>query len=1145
MRNYKGDRLYSASDVVNFLGCAHRTSLDLLHLDTPLERAEEDEQARLLQEKGLEHERAFLQRLVDAGKGVVDIGDSGQDVDHRVAATLRAMHDGADVVYQATLREGCLAGHADFLMRVETSSQFGAHGYEVYDTKLARSAQAKHVVQLGFYSHLLACVQGAAPRMMHIALGDGAISQHRVADYAHYLAMARQRFLDRVERCGVETTPQPCEACSLCPWRQRCDAQWLQSDHLSQVANITRLQTQRLQSAGVTTLRELALLPAAAAVPKVQADTLARLRAQAVLQLRARETGQRQYELLPVDPDGVRGFFRMPRPDPGDLFFDMEGDPLEIGGLEYLFGLYWLDGGEAQFKPFWAHDRAQERAAFEQFIDFVMEHLRAHPGAHIYHYASYEETALKKLMSVHATREAQVDSLLRGRRLVDLYKVVREGLRVSEPRYSIKNIEHFYLDARSGDVTNAGASIVYYERWKATRDAQLLQDIEDYNRDDVRSTHALQQWLLKLRPPELAWLEPAQREDAQPEADARTPAEQMIETYRERLAVDTLPSDTAVWSDDDRLHLLVWQLVGFHNREAKPAWWAMFARMDMDEEELQEDGESLAGLVVERSEAPSGRRRQYQYTCSFPEQESKLKSGNGAVLLPSGAPVHGLVVDDVERRVRFSCALPPDAMPRVPALGPGGPVRTDALNAAIRRFADSIVSGNGRYAALHGLLRLERPTLRGRTPGSPIVADGAGTDAIIDAVAALDDSHLYIQGPPGAGKTHTGSQVIVELLRRGATVGVASNSHKAINHLLGAVERVAGERGVTLRGVKKCSTGKPEQQFEGDSIENVFDNDDVSGALGSTDVTLVAGTAWLFADKAMDGKLDYLFIDEAGQVSLANLVAMGTSARNIVLLGDQMQLGQPIQGDHPGRSGESSLEYLLGGLATIPPDRGIFLATTWRMHPDVCRFISDAVYDGRLQPEPDNARQTLLLASGAHPALRATGIRFVAADHDGCAQRSEVEAGIVAELLSSLLLQRFRDKNGTERAMTLDDVLVVAPYNMHVNLLRRTLPSGTRVGTVDKFQGQEAEVVIVSMATSSQEFMPRNIEFLFSRNRLNVAVSRARCLAIVVASPKLLEIDCSTPAQMELVNTLCWLRWESDKTPPAHAGTDQGRSHKR
>jgi uncharacterized protein len=274
----------------------------------------------------------------------------------------------------------------------------------------------------------------------------------------------------------------------------------------------------------------------------------------------------------------------------------------------------------------------------------------------------------------------------------------------------------------------------------------------------------------------------------------------------------------------------------------------------------------------------------------------------------------------------------------------------------------------------------------------------------------------------------------------------------------------------------------------------------------------------------LDQYLDFLFVDEAGQVALANLVGMATSARNIVLLGDQMQLGQPVQGVHPGRSGESSLEYLLNGTATIHPECGIFLKTTWRMHPDVCQFISDAVYDGRLEPEPQNQKQTLLLGANAHPNLIPTGVKFIPVEHDACSQRSNEEASLIKELVESLLHQKYRDKNGDERLMTLDNLLVVAPYNMQVNLLKQVLPEGTRVGTVDKFQGQEAEVVIISMVTSSGDYLPRFISFLYSKNRLNVAISRAKCLALLVANPALMAIRCSQPKEMALVNTLCWVK---------------------
>jgi uncharacterized protein len=237
-----------------------------------------------------------------------------------------------------------------------------------------------------------------------------------------------------------------------------------------------------------------------------------------------------------------------------------------------------------------------------------------------------------------------------------------------------------------------------------------------------------------------------------------------------------------------------------------------------------------------------------------------------------------------------------------------------------------------------------------------------------------------------------------------------------------------------------------------------------------------------------------------------------------------MQLGQPIQGVHPGESGQSVLEFLLHDQATIPEDRGIFLPTTWRMHQDVCGFISEAVYDSRLVPEPANHNQCILLAAEAHPALASSGIRFVPVEHNGCSQKSEEEGEVLHNIYNSLLAQRYCDRDGREHPMTMKDILVVTPYNVQVNYLKSILPEGARVGTVDKFQGQEAVAVLISMVTSSSDELPRNIEFLYSQNRLNVAVSRARCLAVMVASPRLLEIQCQNVEQMKLVNTLCWLR---------------------
>lgn len=539
----------------------------------------------------------------------------------------------------------------------------------------------------------------------------------------------------------------------------------------------------------------------------------------------------------------------------------------------------------------------------------------------------------------------------------------------------------------------------------------------------------------------------------------------------------------------------------------------------MTEEELIEDPECIGAMEAVPDPPPQQVKRSMIYTFKFPDQEFKFDVGNECRRADTLERAGKIVALDEKRQlISIKLGMKSGTLPQRLSIIPAGPVASGTLREALYRFADSIIEGSRRYPALEAILKRERPAVKGLKAGEPLMRGGGDpTRQTTETVLRLSNSYLFVQGPPGAGKTYVGSHVIAALLEKGYRVGVSSNSHKAINNLLEAVEERAKERRLRFEGIKKSTDS--DMFFNGGMITNVTEKK----AAVSSNAQLLAGTAWLFCEPELDRKLDYLFVDEAGQVALANLVAMGTSAKNIVLLGDQMQLQQPIQGVHPGDSGESVLDYLLRGEATIAPDRGIFLETTWRMHEEVCRFISDAVYDGKLHPEPGNQRQRLKLEADARPELRPTGIRFIAAEHEGCSQRSKEEAELVRDLYSSLLGQSFVDRNGKTHRMSSENILVVAPYDMQVDLLRRTLPQGARVGTVDKFQGQQAEVVIVSMASSSGDDLPRFMEFLYSKNRLNVALSRARCLAILIGSPALKAIRCNTIEQMALVNTLCWL----------------------
>lgn len=1110
----------SASDLAAFLECPHRLTLDLINMDTPLERAAPDEQVELIQDKGFAHEATYLDSLRAGGGRLIELSSAGSFAAN-LAATQLAMTEGAEIIFQAALSHGAFMGYADFLRRVETPSKLGVWSYEVIDTKLAHRPKPKFMIQLAHYSELLASAQSIRPQYMHLVFGNRNERSFRVGDYMHYYWRLRQRFdAFLVER--PITVPEMCDACSFCDWRERCAAEWEANDHLNRVANISKTQIKRLHQQDIHTLAQLGGSSPKAVVPGMQTETLAKLRAQAALQHRKRETGENQLELLPRNAEAKTGFDRLPPPDEGDLYFDMEGDPLHEGGLEYLFGVHVREHGAWVFRDFWAHDRQQEKSAFAAFVDFVSVRLRDYPNAHIYHYAPYEPAALKRLMSLHGIREAEIDQLLRRQKFVDLYKVVREAIRVSEPRYSIKNLETFYMDKREGDVTSAGASIVYYENWRQTGDDALLQKIRDYNEDDCRSTYLLHAWLLGLMPLATSWTDRVLAQDAKAEkSDKIREHEARLAAYEKRLLAG-VPEDAAAHDGEQRLRVLMAQLLDFHRRAAKPAWWALFARRDMDEEALAEDAECIAGLrllsIAESNSGKGARTATYHYRA----QEFKLREGDTCVRTDTTQTFGTLdVIDEDNRTVAIRIGNGKEIPPAV-SISAGGPIDTTPIKEALFRLADGLLDGKDQFAAALDFLRKAAPRIQGHQPGQPIIDDSReALPQIVEAVSNLDRSSLFIQGPPGAGKTYTGSNVIVELMARSYRVGISSNSHKAIHNLLEGVEKQADKRGFEFSGIYKAAARTRGSEFEGSRIACTEDKKEIMLTLNDSQFQLFAGTAWLFSDPGFEAQLDYLFIDEAGQVATANLVAMATSARNIVLLGDQMQLGQPIQGVHPGESGLSALDFLLEGRATIPTDRGVFLATTWRMHPDVCRFISDAVYESRLHPEPKNAQQGLILAPDAHPTLRATGLVYVPAIHDACSQRSEEEAGIVLSLYQSLLAQRYCDREGQEHPMTVENILVVAPYNMQANLLRRTLPEGARVGTVDKFQGQEAEAVIVSMTTSNGDTLPRYIEFLYSKNRLNVAISRARCLALLVASPALADIPCGTVEQMGLVNWVC------------------------
>lgn len=1120
------DRLIlSASDLINQLECAHLTSLDLgvVRGALTLEETRTDA-AALVARKGDEFELAHVESLRAAGRDVVEIASEPGLGGLRGGAerTVDAMRGGAEVIYQAVLFDGVRwRGYADFLERVDSSSELGDWSYEVADTKLARRVKPYFLLQLCFYSELLTSAQGVAPEWMHVVLGTRARESLRLAEFTAYYRRLKARFEQVLEAGGGGTYPDPVEHCGLCRWEGVCDARREADDHLSLVANMRRTQTLRLNEAGLTTVTQLGVALPAQRPVQIGSHTFEALREQARLQVEQRTTGEVRYELLA--PEDGRGFTRLPAPSEGDLFFDMEGDPFFEDGLEYLFGVTSVENGEPQFRAFWATNRSEEKRAFEDFIDFVMERLGHFPDLHVYHYAPYEPTALKRLMGLHATREDEIDHLLRNETLVDLYAVVRQALRISQPSYSIKKVEAFYMEERDTDVAEGGDSIIAFEEFLETGDRSLLEAIERYNDDDCRSTWLLLGWLLERRAEalehfghDIPWRPAPEPWQPDPEDAAE------LDELRSALIAGA-PEEPGERDGDEQARWLLGQLLDYHRREAKPEWWTYFERLDADEQQLVElDTEALGGLTeagIPPRPLPAPARSSI-YTLRFPPQEHKI--GPGDYVDPATEKsVNVESLDDAAGivEIRRATARAGEPLPR--ALIPGTPYDTRVQRAALRRVAGDVLerglNADGTYTALRSIVRRDVPRSAARPQGGALQRATFDLDEAKALVAGLHDSYIFIQGPPGSGKTFTGAHLICHLLSRGARVGVSSSSHAAIHNLLAEVERFAGDD-PGWRGSKKHS-GTPESQFRSTRQVPLIDNSSDIDEFTNPGCHLIAGTAWLFARPELDGTLDYLFVDEAGQISLADTLAIGTSARNLVLLGDPLQLAQVSQAVHPPGAGASVLEHLLGEHATIPPDRGLFIDETRRMHPDVCAFISEAIYEGRLESFAACADQRL----DARGKLTGTGVRYIPVAHEGNARQSTEEAREIARRVDDLLGADYTTADGETRPLRADDIMVVAPYNAQVRCLREHLPDGARVGTVDKFQGQEAAVAFFSMATSSGAELPRNLEFLFSRNRLNVAVSRARCLAVLVCSPELLHVRCRSAEQMRLVNALCLL----------------------
>ena len=1140
----------------------------------------------LLFDSGLGHERVLIERLEAQGRCVAKL--PGRQVQEDYDATFAAMRSGVDYIWQASLRNQEMRGSADLLQRIDRPSALGDWSYIPIECKLSSHPKPVYVVQACAYCELLEPILGQRPEHFRLYLGGGRFAEgehgYPVAHFWSWYEQLRQRY--RTFRAGFDPSQEPEDA----PGDQGLWEPFIQQRleakrDLILVAGMRQSQRDKLRAAGITTIDQLAALPEQPtgletnSLPEMNTEVLQRLREQAVIQMETPEGAERPaFRVRPANQQ-AGGLDLLPAPDAGDIWFDMEGFPDPISGekLEYLFGACYRDeAGDVQFLPWWGHDAKEEKRAFDGFIQWVQQRRAQHPNLHVYHYASYEKTALGNLAARHQIHQVLWDQWLREELFVDLYPIVRRGLLIGAPSYSIKKVERLYSEARQEEVGSAADSVVQYAEWRKSGQAAtpgrgdgqslLLQELQDYNERDCEVTEGLHRFLVNL--PEMAgarfranrWgdtheqgseAEASADRDRELEIAARILLEEIPETIED---VEALGPRGLSWRGQRLLSLLI----DFRGREDRVSWWEFYSRLAMPTEEREEDSEVIAAASFQGCETiKTSQHHRYHFDSSQPLKLAGDGRAFSVALVPlqphAGGFSGGDPLGDPEqggRAIGFSAELDPDNPGTV--VLPIGPTKRAKLEAmghrgdVLPRHADLIPFPFQVRGYLDNLVRIAQAWVDEDQPLPPalvqllerrsvpeLVALNARirqtpaqtAAAMAEVLQQADGLALSLQGPPGTGKTTVTGELIARLVASGQRVAVSSNTNEAICNLLRRTQSCLDERGDQALVIKAATTSslKADQHaLSGTAAQALVEKQllalpDPPAVLGGTVYTLVKDS--------YDGTpFDWLVIDEAGQVSLSNLLYMSRVARNILLVGDQQQLSQPNRAAHPEDSGLSCLDYLMADHAVVPPDRGVFLATSWRMPPALTAVVSELFYEGQLQAAPANDANRVLWSR------QGQGLVFELVEHSGNGTGSDEEVEHIAALVERLLGQPYQRAQMRGGELVVEDgvlgprdILITAPYNIQVKRLQRRLGERARIGTVDKFQGQEAPVAIHSLTASDGDAAPRGLAFLLDPNRLNVAISRAQCLSIVVGSPQLATGISRSVAEVHQLSRLCRL----------------------
>lgn len=1072
----------------------------------------------ILAERGRAYEKEYADYLTSTGREVSFATD--------VASTQRLIAAGADVIAQAQLTCGRWHGRADFLVRTP-SSVSGRRLYEIHETKLSAESRAESVLQLCVYADLLSAMMGYEPEFLVLVKKGAAEFEQERLRFAEYSSIYRLLRNDLESHDG-SSSPEPRSNCDTCRWFPTCDAEWRTADHLALVAGSGASQRRELEERDISTMKRLSVEPRSPLSWKPirgQAATYEKLAHQAELQVEARGATDSPPPVHRLEPLPGRGLARLPLPSPGDVFLDLEGDPfIGRGGREFLFGWVVRENNGFSYHSLWALDEANERTAFLTLLRVLKDSVDVDPGMHIYHFSPYEPTALKRLMGRHAVGDEVVSLLLREHRFVDLMSVARQSLRIGIESYNLKALEAVTGYVRQLGLREAGISLRRMTLALQRGDLQHVDEcqhaVEQYNEDDCRSTVSLRAYLEEIRQALVS-----EGKDIERPCLPAAELDEEKEAKRGRVKQLCLQLRTLATSEmTTRLTeqagvILLADILEYYERERKADGWEFYRLADLGDEDRFDEASAISGLVyIGRIDRGKGRSSAPLDRYKFLPQE--LKIGADSTLFVDAKTRLGRIERiDVEQGVvdiqkaKNAAELHPSSCFEHTYIPAG--VKEDSLLREAEFLLQSGFVASSKRSLFRDLLLRMPPRRLPLYAGQLRKPNELASEAACRLVESLDGTVLPIQGPPGTGKTETAARMILELVKRGKKVGVMANGYSVISNLLRRTQNLAQRSAQSLRVAVR--SGSAEKVPEG--LKVLKKAEDADAAMSTLDV--LGATAWHWS-RPEGTHVDVLIIDEAGQVSLADVLAVCHATANLVLVGDPQQLDQPIRAAHPAGSSVSVLEHLLQGEPTIDPSRGLLLDRTHRLPQRICAYTAEQFYRGELLPADSQASGGRNNRNGGDSGQ----MLFIPVVHEGNQNSSREEAAAIATLIDALNRGDSEILNRNICFPVKDqDILVVAPFNAHVTAIRSALNVAghpeVNVGTVDKFQGQEAPIAIYAMATSHPDDAPRGIEFLYSRHRLNVATSRAQRVAILVASPALLRPNCRTPGDLRLANALC------------------------